>query len=290
MTILGRAVGTLVVLASTAAAATVTAPAVAKPSTPSGHRYAGFVVIGGPSWDGKASDAPAWWLRAVSDSARTGKNAFVTSPGHYVLLAAGAARPDNVACCYYLPDGNRYSSYGWQQTTPTQSGVVITETQEIVAEVEIRFRETITGNTSDYWKYAYQLHYVKGGAYNMDADYRCAVNINGHPDQYCKSITYPDGSKDTDVSEGVPITIHDLNDADLDQVDRPMTGFFGLHSTPPPNDTAQVIKYALMDEYTTWPQFDNTIDQTFVRTYDVCVPKRQVFSGVTLCTSSGTGH
>jgi len=193
--------------------------------------------------------------------------------------------PANVSSGYLLPGGTRTGSYTWQQTSVTQLGV-IDLAGNIDAEVFIKIKESITGNTSDYWHYEYSLNQVSGGLWRLDVGYQCAVNKTGVPDDYCTVITYPDGSKDVGVTASHSTEIHDL--ATGNTTNNQTTGFFGTHSSPPPSGSKQVVKYAQLYETAYFQQY-NVYDHASIRTFDVCVPNKATFSGVTLCATSGTG-
>jgi hypothetical protein len=144
----------------------------------------------------------------------------------------------------------------------------------------------INGNTSDYWHFEYSLNQVSGGLWRLDVGYQCAVNKTGVADDYCTVITYPDGNKDVGVTASHSTQIHDL--ATGNTTNNQTTGFFGTHSTPAPSGSKQVVKYAQLYETAYFQQY-NVYDHASIRTFDVCVPNKATFSGVTLCAASGTG-
>ncbi|HEU0164356.1 MAG TPA: ATP-binding protein, partial [Thermomicrobiales bacterium] len=148
----------------------------------------------------------------------------------------------------------------------------------IDAEVLIKIKESITGNNSDYWHYEYNLNQVSGGLWKLDVGYQCAVNKTGTADDYCTAITYPDGSKDVGATASHSTEIHDL--AIGNTANNQTTGFFGTHSAPPPSGSKQVVKYAQLYETAFFQQY-NVYDHASIRTFDVCVPNKASFSGVT---------
>ena len=259
-------------LASTAHAAAANSPA-AKP------RYAGFVVIGGPAHG-------AAWKAAVRESARTGTTeVFNAKTGKY---APESARTLSTASGYHLPEGTRRTDYLWVQNTPTALGVVAQPDGDIVAQVNIKIRESITGNTSDYWKYDFTLDQVVGDdLWKLDVGYECAVNETGQPDDYCQDITYPDGSQETGLTPPSTQEVHDL--AVGNTVNAAVSGFFGTHSTPPPSGSKRVVKFAMLTEFAEFPDYGVT-DIGRIRMFDVCVPNKVTFSNVKLCQYSGTGN
>jgi hypothetical protein len=271
-----------VVVCATPAAAVSVAP-----------QYRGFEVVGGPAYSTSLADAPHAYRAAVMGSAASGKPAvFDPATGGYVIGGAVAAQaavvtPDSVTGGFYLPAGTKRSAYRWDQTSVTKLGVVANPDGDIVAEVDIKIVETITGNTSDYWKYSYNLNYRKGGLYRLNVRLTCAVNEKGKPDDYCTSIVYPNGKHDTGVTPSHVTEVHDL--ATGNTVNNNPTGFFGTHSSPPPSGSTQVIKFAHLTESAYFSDYKIT-DQALIRGYDVCVPKKASFSKVTLCGSSGDGH
>lgn len=292
-TVLGIATAAIAIPSSSAAPAS---------STPT---YSGFVVEGGPDLPDNLSNAPAAVRTAVLQSARTGQEAIYNdATGTYSMASTtgsdsadrtGVApsstpdtiTPDSVTGGFHLPGGTRYSDYRFNQNTATKLGVVRNSDGAVVGEVDIKFVQTITGGSSSYWKYAYSLSYKKGGLYRLNVRLTCAVNETGRPDDYCTSITYPNGAKDTNVSASHVTEVHDLAIGNTVQTNP--TGFFGHHSTPPPTGSAQVKKYAHLTENAYFSDYGVT-DQALVRGWDVCVPKKATFSGVKLCQSSGTGY
>jgi hypothetical protein len=289
-------IGTAVALSPAGGASAATG------STPT---YSGFVVMGGPDLNGDLSTVPAATRAAVLQSAQTGQEAvYDEATGTYSMVSASdtdttgaepsaapdsdsTVTPNDVTGGFYLPTGVRRSSYRFDQTSATKLGVVENPDEDIVAEVDIKFSEEITGNTSDYWRYVYSLDYKKGGLYRLNVRLTCAVNETGKPDDYCTSITYPNGAKDSGVTPSHVVEVHDL--ATGNTVNSNPSGFFGTHSTPPPSGSSQVKKFAHLTEDAYFSDYDTT-DQALIRGWDVCVPKKSTFSGVTLCTSSGTGH
>ena len=97
----------------------------------------------------------------------------------------------------------------------------------------------------------------------------------------------PNGAHDTNVTAAHSTEVHDL--AVGNTVNANVIGFFGLHSTPPPSGSKQVVKYAQLAEHAYFSNYKTT-DSNYDRTFGVCVPNKTVFSGVTLCATSGTGH
>ncbi|MBO0884116.1 MAG: hypothetical protein J2P17_28050 [Mycobacterium sp.] len=263
----------LIALPMTAVIAmTSAAHAAAKP------RYAGFVVVGGPAHS-------AAWKTAVRESARTGATeVFDSSTGTYV---PETARTLSTASGYHLPEGVRRSDYVWQQNTATSLGVVAEPDQDIVAQVNIKIRESITGNTSDYWKYDFTLDQSVGeDLWKLDVGYQCAVNETGQSDDYCQDITYPDGSQETGLTPPTTQEVHDL--AVGNTVNAAVSGFFGTHSTPPPSGSKRVVKFAMLTEFAEFPDY-GVVDHGYIRMFDVCVPNKVSFSNVKLCQYSGTG-
>lgn len=102
------------------------------------------------------------------------------------------------------------------------------------------------------------------------------------PDDVTAGFYLPTGIRRSHTTE-----VHDL--ATGNTVNSNPTGFFGLHSTPPPPDSAQVEKFAYLTESAYFSDYGVT-DKATVRGFDVCVPNKKTFSGVYLCATSGTGH
>jgi len=265
-----------------------------EPGARSRVTYQGFVIEGGPELPSRLSDAPAKVRSAVLDSARTGRTAvYNQKTGRYDLASDENNVPQdqkvplNVTGGFRLPKGIRRDSYNWEQTTSTKLGVVANPDHDVVAEVDVKFHERAEGHTSDQWKYRYSLHYKRGGLYRLNVELTCAVNKKGKPDDYCISITYPNGKKDRGVTPSHVVEVHDL--ATGNTVNSNPSGFFGTHSTPPPAGSKQVIKYAHLTESAYFAEYKLT-DTRKIRGYDVCVPRRAQLSGVKLCSTSGDGR
>jgi len=271
--------------------------AIAKSVEPGAHNhvtYQGFVIEGGPDLPSRLSDAPAKVRSAVLDSARTGRTAvYNQKTRRYDLTSSDNTdqqyqnAPLNVTGGFYLPKGIRRHAERWDQTTSTKLGVVANPDHDIVAEVDVKIVERITGGSSTRWHYGYSLHYKRGGLYRLNVELTCVVNKKGKPDDYCTSITYPNGAKDTHVTPSHTLEVHDL--ATGNTVNMNPSGFFGRHSTPPPTGSTQVRKYAHLTESAYFAEYDVT-DKVKVRGFDVCVPKRKHLNGITLCSKSDDGH
>lgn len=264
--------------------------------------YSGFVIQGGPDLPDNLSNASPETRAAVLQSAQTRQEAIYNDTnGTYSMVSTTAddesgatpssapdtITPDSVVGGFHLPGGTRASDYRWNQTSATKLGVVRNSDGAIVGEVDVEEIERITGNTSDYWSYQPVLDYKKGGVYRLYIRLTCAVNETGKPDDYCTSITYPNGAEDVGVTPSTSHEVHDL--AVGNTVNANSTGFFGTHSTPPPSGSTQVKKYAHLTEVAQFPTY-GVEDKALIRGWDVCVPNKTTFSGVTLCTSSGTGY
>jgi hypothetical protein len=261
-------------------------------------RFSGFVVEGAnvPS---DLSTAPSAVRTAVLTSAQNhtialadGSGGFTYEPASPAAAsgapAPNAVQPASVASGYHLPGGTMKSPYVWQQTSNTTLGIVDNSSGKTVEQVNLTFKESITGNSSDYWAYSFAITQVKGDAWSLDVSYKCVVNEKNANDEYCTSITYPDGKKDSaDVTPSHTQTVHSTSTGGATNGN--VTGFFGTKSTPPPSGSSQIIKFAQLGEYAYFPTY-GLEDYALIRTYDVCVPKKSTFSGVTLCSSSGTGN
>jgi hypothetical protein len=143
--------------------------------------------------------------QVFSDEAK----AYVTASSVPAAVGHQKLIPSSVSSGYTLPGGSRTGAYTWQQTAATQLGVV-DMAGNIDAQVFIKIKESITGNSSDYWHYEYSLNQVFGGLWRLDVGYQCAVNKTGVADDYCTVITYPDGNKDVGVTASHSTAIHDL--------------------------------------------------------------------------------
>lgn len=146
----------------------------------------------------------------IYDPATNSYQPDVAGVGAAPSASAGSVQPNNVTSGYTLPGGTRTGAYLWKQNTATQLGVTAQPSGDIVAEVNIKFNEQLQGNTSDQWSYVFSLNYVEGGLWRLTVPYRCAVNETGQPDDYCENITYPDGSKDQNLTRPFTTEVHDL--------------------------------------------------------------------------------